>query len=133
MITLPTSNRHWITTGITTIQGSLALISHRREFNERWIWVWRDASWSVVFKMNTDELYVLGALQLQPQSTNNGDLLLNTHSHGLQVYNLKTGVPSRVGDFNAASSLRMFFRCVETLHLLDMGETIGETEELRKK
>ncbi|CAH1449954.1 unnamed protein product [Lactuca virosa] len=97
MIPLPTSNGHWITTGLTTIQG---------------------------------ELYVLGALQLQPQPTNNDDLLLNTHSHGLQDYNRKTGVLSRVGDFNDASSLCYFYQCVETLHLLDMGETMGETEEL---
>ncbi|CAI9263864.1 unnamed protein product [Lactuca saligna] len=64
-----------------------------------------------------------GVLELHPQA-----LLLNTFSHGLHVYNLKTGVSSRVGDFNAASSLRNFYQCVETLHLLDMGETIAETE-----
>ncbi|CAH1449952.1 unnamed protein product [Lactuca virosa] len=130
MIPLPTSNRHWITTGLTTIQGSLALISYNDEFKESWIRVWRDDSWSVVFKINTDELYVVGALELHPQATNNGDLLLNTYSHRLHVYNLKTGVSSRVGEFNAALSLCYFYQCVETLHLLDMGESIGETEEL---
>ena len=41
---------------------------------------------SVAFKMNTDELYVIGALQLQPQLTSNGDLLLNTYFQQLYVF-----------------------------------------------
>lgn len=71
--------------GLTTIKGSLALISRRQELCVNWIWVWRDAPWSVAFKMNTDELYVIGALQLQPQLTSNGDLLLNTYFQQLDV------------------------------------------------
>ena len=123
MIPVPMSIRNWTTSGLTTIQGSLALISCNDEISESWIRVWRDASWSVGFKLKTDQLFILGVLELHPQA-----LLLNTFSHGLHVYNLKTGVSSRVGDFNAASSLRNFYQCVETLHLLDMGETIAETE-----
>ncbi|CAI9295056.1 unnamed protein product [Lactuca saligna] len=123
MIPVPMSVRIWVTSGLTTMQGSLALISCNDEISESWIRVWRDASWSVVFKLKTDQLFILGVLELHPQA-----LLLNTFSHGLHVYNLKTGVSSRVGDFNAASSLRNFYQCVETLHLLDMGETIAETE-----
>ncbi|CAH1449949.1 unnamed protein product [Lactuca virosa] len=93
MIPLPTSNRHWIMTGVTNIQSSLGLISYSDEFNESWIRVWRDDSWSGVFKLNTDQLFVIGVWQLQPQPTNNGDLLLNTYCQGLHVYNHKTGVP----------------------------------------
>ena len=62
MIPLP-AHRDWITTNITTIQGSLALISYRRKVDDTWIRVWKDDSWSVVFKLGTCDLPIDRALQ----------------------------------------------------------------------
>ncbi|XP_023750115.1 putative F-box protein At3g16210 [Lactuca sativa] len=132
MIPLPGPTWEWLTTRITTIQDSLALISYGMDVDDTWIRVWRDASWSVVFKLGTGKLPVDGALQFQPQpqTTNECNLLLRTYGEGVQVYNPKTGMRSRVPDFNVASSLIAFRQCVETLHLLDMGVTACETKQL---
>ncbi|KAI3753739.1 hypothetical protein L2E82_25800 [Cichorium intybus] len=120
--------RHSFSTGLTTIQDSLALISYGTDIDDTWIWVWRDASWSVVFKLGTCQLPIEGALQLQ--STNNGDLLLITLGAGLHVYKPTTQVRSRVVNFDAASHLVYFWPFVETLHLLDIGEFACETHLL---
>ncbi|CAI9295094.1 unnamed protein product [Lactuca saligna] len=132
MIPLPGTVWEWLTTRITTIQDSLALISYRMDVDDTWIRVWRDASWHVVFKLGTGKLPVDGAFQFQPQpqTTNECNLLLRTYGEGVQVYNPKTGMRSRVPDFNVASSLIAFRQCVETLHLLDMGVTACETKQL---
>lgn len=132
MIPLPGPTWDWLTTRITTIQDSLALISYRMDVDDTWIRVWRDASWSVVFKLGTGKLPVDGAFQFQPQpqTTNECNLLLTTYGEGFQIYNPKTGVRSGVLGFNAASSLIDFRECVETLHLLDMGEAACKTTQL---
>ncbi|CAH1449943.1 unnamed protein product [Lactuca virosa] len=120
MIRLPEPGWRWRTTGLTTIQSSLALISYCMDVDHTWIREWRDASWYVVFKLGTDQLPIEGDLQLKPQPTiNDGDLLLKTFEEGVQVYNPKTRVRSRVVNFNVASVVINFFECVKTLHLLD--------------
>ncbi|CAI9295077.1 unnamed protein product [Lactuca saligna] len=91
MIRLPEPDWCWRTTGLTTIQSSLALISYRMDVDDTWIRVWRDNSWYVVFKLGTYQLPIEGALQLKPQpNINDGDLLLKTFEEGVQVYNPKT-------------------------------------------
>ncbi|KAL4554338.1 hypothetical protein LXL04_039559 [Taraxacum kok-saghyz] len=130
MIPLPTPASDWMTTGLTTIQGSLALISYHMKFDDTWIRVRRDSSWSVVFKLNTVKLFIEGAFQLQLRPNNNGDLLLiiaGQFSQEVHVYNPKTGELSKVVDFDVASGLINFHQCIETLHLLDMGETLCKT------
>ncbi|KAL4554340.1 hypothetical protein LXL04_039561 [Taraxacum kok-saghyz] len=130
MIPLPPPTSDWMTTGLTTIQGSLALISYHMKFEDTWIWVRRDFSWSVFCRLNTIRQFIEGAFQLQPQPNNNGYLLLNISGRlpeEVYVYNLKRGELSKVVDFDAASTLRNFCQCVETLRLLDMGETVCET------
>ncbi|KAL4555057.1 hypothetical protein LXL04_037668 [Taraxacum kok-saghyz] len=127
MIPLPGPICNWLTTSITTIQGSLALVACNIKDDDTWIWVWRDASWCVVFKLGTGQLPINGVLQLQPQANNDSDLLLSTYGEGLQIYNSKTRVRSRVGDFCATASLLKWMPCVETLQLLDMRETASET------
>ncbi|KAL4554004.1 hypothetical protein LXL04_039879 [Taraxacum kok-saghyz] len=117
MIPLPEPICDWFITNITTIEGSLALISYHRESDDTWIWVWKDDSWSVVFKLGTGQLLIDGALQLQPQPNNNGDLLLNTYDKGLRIYNSKTRERSRV-----SKKFKEWRSYVETLHLLDMNE-----------
>ncbi|CAH1426645.1 unnamed protein product [Lactuca virosa] len=81
----------WETRRVTNIQGSLAVISTKGD--KSWIWIRRDASWSVVYKLEKNKVGegVMEVLQLN----NNCDLLLRTYSHGLQVYNPKTGAGSR--------------------------------------
>nr|KAJ0195818.1 hypothetical protein LSAT_V11C700383310 [Lactuca sativa]KAJ0196850.1 hypothetical protein LSAT_V11C700383330 [Lactuca sativa] len=78
------------------------------------------------------KLPVDGAFQFQPQpqTTNECNLLLTTYGEGFQIYNPKTGVRSGVLGFNAASSLIDFRECVETLHLLDIGEVACKTTQL---
>ncbi|KAI3753737.1 hypothetical protein L2E82_25798 [Cichorium intybus] len=120
IIPFPGPLSHCVTTRLTTFQDSLALISYNVDVDDTWIWVWRDASWSMVFKLGTGELPIMGALQLQP--TNNGYLLLITVGEGLQVYNPTTRVRSRVVNFDATSRLVFFWPFVGTLHLLDIGE-----------
>ncbi|KAL4554060.1 hypothetical protein LXL04_037658 [Taraxacum kok-saghyz] len=127
MIPLPGPICDWLTTSITTIQGSLALVACNIKDDDTWIWVWRDASWCVVFKLGTGQLPINGVLQLQPQPNNDSDLLLSTYGEGLQIYNSKARVRSRVGDFCATASLLKWMPCVETLQLLDMRETASET------
>ncbi|KAL4554002.1 hypothetical protein LXL04_039877 [Taraxacum kok-saghyz] len=127
MIPLPGPICDWLTTSITTIQGSLPLVACNIKDDDTWIWVWRDASWCVVFKLGTGQLPINGVLQLQPQPNNDSDLLLSTYGEGLQIYNSKTRVRSRVGDFCATASLLKWMPCVETLQLLDMRETASET------
>ncbi|KAL4555053.1 hypothetical protein LXL04_037664 [Taraxacum kok-saghyz] len=117
MIPLPEPICDWFITNITTIEGSLALISYHRESDDTWIWVWKDDSWSVVFKLGTGQLLIDGALQLQPQPNNNGDLLLSTYDKGLRIYNSKTRERSRV-----SKKFKEWRSYVETLHLLDMNE-----------
>ncbi|KAI3509834.1 hypothetical protein L1887_25357 [Cichorium endivia] len=128
IILLPGHPRHSFKTRLTTIQDSLALISYGTDVDDTWIWVWRDASWSVVFKLGTGQLPIVRALQLQP--TNNGDLLLVTIGGELHVYKPTTQVRSRVVNFDAASRLVYFWPFVETLHLLDIGEFACETHLL---
>nr|KAJ0198319.1 hypothetical protein LSAT_V11C700383320 [Lactuca sativa] len=132
MIPFPGSALDRLTTRLTTIQDSLALISYRMDVDDTWIRVWRDASWSVVFKLGTGKLPVDGAFQFQPQpqTTNECNLLLITYGDGFQIYNSKTGVQSGVLGFNASASLIDFRECVETIHLLDMGEAACETTQL---
>ncbi|KAL7593413.1 hypothetical protein Lser_V15G35176 [Lactuca serriola] len=132
MIPFPGLAPDWLTTRLTTIQDSLALICYRMSIDDSWILVWRDASWSVVFKLGTGKLPVDGAFQFQPQpqTTNECNLLLTTYGEGFQIYNPKTGLRSGVLGFNASSSLIGFWECVETLHLLDMGEAACETTQL---
>lgn len=125
MIPLPASTRHWLTTGVTTIQGCFALISYIRDVDDTCIRVWRDASWSVVFKLGTGQLPIDGALQ-----PNNGDLLLDIYSKGLHVFNPKTQVPPRVININVSSREMHFHQCIETLHLLDIGDTACEKNPL---
>ncbi|KAL4555032.1 hypothetical protein LXL04_037643 [Taraxacum kok-saghyz] len=122
MIPLP-AHRDWITTNVTTIQGSLALISYRRKVDDTWIRLWKDDSWSVVFKLGTGQLPIDGALQLQPQPSNNCDLLFHTYGEGIQVYNSKTRERSRVFKIYDHSTLKSWRPHVETLHLIDIMET----------
>ncbi|KAL4553956.1 hypothetical protein LXL04_039929 [Taraxacum kok-saghyz] len=112
MIPLPEPICNWFITNITTIQGSLALISYNMRFHDSWIWVWKDGSWSVVYKLGTCELPIDGALQLQPQPNNTGDLLLNTYEKGLQIYNSNTSERSRV-----SKKFKYWRPYVETLHM----------------
>ncbi|KAL4555197.1 hypothetical protein LXL04_037808 [Taraxacum kok-saghyz] len=66
MISMPVPTR-WYTLSLTTIHGSLALVSHGIDIDDTWIIAWRDSSWHVAFKLNTYTMYVEYALQLQPQ------------------------------------------------------------------
>ncbi|KAL4554336.1 hypothetical protein LXL04_039556 [Taraxacum kok-saghyz] len=138
MLPLPTPTWHWISpisnmmeTKLTTIQGSLALISYGTgiQFHETSIRVRRDSSWSVVYKLSTIESYIRGALRLQPQPNNDDDLLLTAvggDGEVLHVYNPKTGELLK-HVYVKASRLIYFHRFVETLHLLDTGEALCET------
>ncbi|KAL4571711.1 hypothetical protein LXL04_018476 [Taraxacum kok-saghyz] len=110
MIPLPDPNLQW-ETRLTTIQGSLALIYFGMDLDNSWIRVWRDASWSMIFKLGTN------------QPTNNGDLLPHTWcwGEGNQVCNPKTGARSSLVDFNATSHVISIIEYNESLHLLDIG------------
>ncbi|KAL4555114.1 hypothetical protein LXL04_037725, partial [Taraxacum kok-saghyz] len=82
-------------------------------------------SWSVGFKLGIGKYPITGALQLQPAK--NGDLLLTNYCEWILVYNPNTGVRSKVVEFSADSRLVDCCEYVETLHLLDIGETTSET------
>ncbi|CAI9275765.1 unnamed protein product [Lactuca saligna] len=119
MIALPKPS--WPIHQVTTIQGSVAVISMEKLFDDSWIWVRRDAdaSWSVIFKSKTNQIQagvktVLGL-------TNNGDLLLETYFQGLQVYNPKKRSRSSLVNFNDDSFLFDMDTFVESLQLLHMG------------
>ncbi|KAL4555118.1 hypothetical protein LXL04_037729 [Taraxacum kok-saghyz] len=131
MIPLPGPSYDWMTTNITTFKDSLALVSHGRKLNDTWIWIWRDDSWSVGFKLGMGKYPITGALQLQPAK--NGDLLLTNYCEWILVYNPNTGVRSKVVEFSADSRLIDCCQYVETLHLLDIGETTSETTQVMKK
>ncbi|CAI9265492.1 unnamed protein product [Lactuca saligna] len=114
MISLPEPS--WGTIRVTTIQGSLAVISTKGD--KCWIWIRRDASWSVVYKLKKTKVgNVMEVLQLN----NNFDLLLRTYSAKLHVYNPKTGAGSRLVDFKPASYIDDIVLFVESLQLLDKG------------
>ncbi|KAL4584154.1 hypothetical protein LXL04_008745 [Taraxacum kok-saghyz] len=126
MIPLPGVTWHWTSTAATTIQGCLALVCYGYVLDDSWVWVWKDASWSMVYKLNINHTIVTKALQLQSQSqsTTNGDLLLYLHEDGTFIYNPTTRMLSKVVDFSANSGIRSFHLYVETLYLLDIGETV---------
>ncbi|KAI3698882.1 hypothetical protein L2E82_42776 [Cichorium intybus] len=114
MIDLPKPT--WETLNLSTIQGSLAVSSTL--IVDTWIWVRRDASWSLVFRSKTNQVRgVNKALQL----TNNGDLLLDTFDDEFQVYNPKTGARSTLVNFSDGSLLFEMNPHVETLQLLQIG------------
>ncbi|XP_023772206.1 F-box protein At1g52495 [Lactuca sativa] len=106
----------WEKRRVTTIQGSLAVISTKGD--KSWIWIRRDASWSVVYKLKKNKVgNVMEVLQLN----NNCDLLLRTYSARLRVYNPKTGAGSRLVDFKPASYVDDIVLFVERFQLLDRG------------
>ncbi|KAL4554592.1 hypothetical protein LXL04_037186 [Taraxacum kok-saghyz] len=84
MIPLPGVIWNWMSTTALTIQGCLALVCYSYRLDESWVWVWKDASWSMVYKLNIKDTIVTTALQLQSQSqsTTNGDLLLHLDGEG---------------------------------------------------
>ncbi|KAL7602618.1 hypothetical protein Lser_V15G23746 [Lactuca serriola] len=110
MISLPEPN--WETRHVTTIQDSLAVISWKHD--QSWIWIRREASWSVVYKFVEG---VMGVLQL----SNNYDLLVRTYGKTLQIYNSKTGARSELVGFNDVFYRDDIVLCVESLQLLDTG------------
>ncbi|CAI9285588.1 unnamed protein product [Lactuca saligna] len=112
----------WETRELTTIQGSLAVISYcmdyREDDDESWIWMRRVDSWSLVFKLKTNQ--VQGRIYRVLQLTNNGDLLFNTFFVGFHVCKPNIGTRSRLVDFSAVSCMDDIVVCVESLQLLDM-------------
>ncbi|KAL7602619.1 putative F-box protein At3g16210 [Lactuca sativa] len=120
----------WETRELTTIQGSLAVISYcmdyREDDDESWIWMRRVDSWSLVFKLKTNQ--VQGRIYRVLQLTNNGDLLFNIFFEGFHVCKPNIETRSRLVDFSAVSCIDDIVVCVESLQLLDMG-TACEVKE----
>ncbi|KAI3790408.1 hypothetical protein L2E82_03418 [Cichorium intybus] len=116
MIALPELG--WETARLTTIQGSLAVLSTK--LDDYWMWVRRDGSWFVVFRLNRKQIW--GGKERVLQPTVIGDMLLFKDPYVynvFHVYNLKTMARSKLVEFNDACSLVGVEMCVESLHLLD--------------
>ncbi|CAH1426662.1 unnamed protein product [Lactuca virosa] len=115
---IPLPEPFWTARGITTLQGSLAVISGNND--DSWIWVRRDDSWSVIFKSKANQFKggsVMGVLQ----PATNGDLLLTAWMNKeklVQFYLTKMGEQSILVEFHAASFIFGIARCVESLHML---------------
>lgn len=114
MITLPEPSSK--TARLTSVRGFLAVISG--DCDGCWVWVRRDDSWNVVYKMKRKHVFDGGLLSVV-QLTTNGDLLLLL-CEGFQIYNPKIGVPSRLVDFGSDSFIVGTEMCVETLQLFDV-------------
>ncbi|CAH1426663.1 unnamed protein product [Lactuca virosa] len=128
---IPLPEPFWTARGLTTLQGSLAVISTNYNEYDSWIWVRRDDSWSVIFKSKENQ-FKKGSIMRVLQPTTNGDLLINAsmeRGEKVQVYLTKMGAQSRLVNFHAASFIFEIVQCVESLHLLDM-ETDCETNQL---
>ncbi|KAI3497499.1 hypothetical protein L1887_40155 [Cichorium endivia] len=119
IIALPLLEPSWLCE-LTTIQGSLAVVSTNGRDN--CIWVMReyndDASWSVVFKSKENQFQ--GYLQRVLQPTSNGDLFFLTLDKRFHVYDLKMKAQSRLQNLDADRSIIDMETCVESLQLLDI-------------
>ncbi|CAH1426643.1 unnamed protein product [Lactuca virosa] len=133
MIALPEPS--WETARLTTIQGSLAVLSTRD--GETWTWVRRDASWSVAFKTKIGQ--DLGGINRVLKLKANGDMLFSTwctefHSKvsiektHFQVYTHETGAQSKLVDFDGTFGIVGMEMCVQSIQLLGMRTSCEEKQ-----
>lgn len=133
MIALP--EPCWETTRLTTIQGSLAVLSTKD--GETWTWVRRDASWSVAFKTKIGQ--DLGGINRVLKLKANGDMLFSTwctelHSKvsidktHFQVYTHETGAQSKLVDFDDTFGIVGMEMCAQSIQLLAMMTSCEEKQ-----
>ncbi|KAI3524278.1 hypothetical protein L1887_02931 [Cichorium endivia] len=101
----------------TIYQASLAVIAMDADDDYRWIWVRRDASWSLVTKLKKNQ--VGGRIHEGLQSTNNGDSFIQANNGFRDHYLLAT--LSKLAGFNAASHVFDIVFYAESLQLLNIG------------
>ncbi|KAI3714577.1 hypothetical protein L6452_21534 [Arctium lappa] len=111
----------WETRQVLSIKGSLGVVSIALENHHEtsWIWMRRDESWSVVYKVKglEPEAQILKVLPL----TTNDDCLLNAYYEGFYICDLVTGVRSQFVEFGPRTRLIDMERYAESILLLDRG------------
>ncbi|KAI3790410.1 hypothetical protein L2E82_03424 [Cichorium intybus] len=101
MIPLPDSGQR-MQHDLAVFRRSLAVISTGDDDDIK-IWVTRDNSWYVVYKLERNQ--VGGGIDRGLQPINNGDILFRPYNDGFQAHYLKTATLLKLEDFKTASRI----------------------------